>query len=94
MSAEMVREWPATAAWSPAFAKVCDAALDLHGKQLLLKRCRDALLGTITQQDSVTDYEVEDLLDGSAELRIWIPCADEKYIVVAIKVESEDSEQK
>ena len=56
------------------------------------KRCRDALLGAITEQDWVIDYEVEDSLSGSAQLRIWIPCDDGTSIVIAIEVESQDAD--
>lgn len=89
MSVELAGAYPATAPWSRAFARMCDAVLDHHVEQVLFKRCRDALLGAITEQDWVTDYEVEDLLDGSAQLRIWIPCDDETSVVIAIKVESQ-----
>jgi hypothetical protein len=82
---------PATAPWSRAFDKVCDGVVNHHGEHVLSERCRDILLGAITEQDRVTDYEVEDLSDGSAQLRIWIPCDDGKYMVIAIKVESQDS---
>jgi hypothetical protein len=91
MSAELAEACPATAPWSMAFARMCDAILNHHGEQVLFKRCREALLRSLTEEDWVIDYEVEDSLSGSAQLRVWVPCDDDKCIVIAIKVQSQDA---
>ena len=81
---------PSNCAWSMAFARMCDAILNHHGEQVLFKRCREALLSSLTEEDWVIDYEVEDSLSGSAQLRVWVPCDDDECIVIAINVQSQD----